>query len=373
MSMKIGNSGGLTSILKDGYKHYQGVDEAVMKNIAACKQLAEITTSSFGPNGANKLVINHLNKLFLTNDAGTILREMEIAHPAAKLIVGASQQQDKEFGDGTNFVIVLAGELMQRAENLLRQGLNASAIVDGFELAYHKTIELLPSLSIGNITNVASEAALKPVIKSVIGSKQSGLEESLSELVLKAVMGIMPKKDIKSFNTDNIRCVKILGGSLAASHVLPGMVFNREPLSAIKSAKKAKIAVFACPIDISRTETKGTVLLKGAQEMLDFSKGEEKNMEASIKAIAEAGVKVVITKESVGDLALHFIDRYGMMALKVPSKFDLARLCKAIGATPSARLGAPMAEEAGFCDVIETVEIGGDRCIVFRLKCNNLY
>jgi T-complex protein 1 subunit theta len=175
----------------------------------------------------------------------------------------------------------------------------------------------------------------------------------------------MPK-DPKNFNVDSIRVVKILGASIHDSTVIKGMVFGRSPESTVQKAFKSKVAIFMSGIDVALTETKGTVLIKNATEMLDFSKGEEKNLEAAIKELADAGVKVVVSGSGIGELALHFLNRYNMVVVKVLSKFDIRRLCRVTGATPLTRFGVPTPEEMGYCDVVEAVEIGSDRCTVFR-------
>jgi T-complex protein 1 subunit theta len=314
----------------------------------------------------NKLVVNQLDKLFLTSDAGTILRELEIQHPAARLILLASQQQDKDVGDGTNLVVVLAGEMLANAEQLLRIGMSPSIIVEGFEAAYRQAIELMEGETIPSMAVEEDLKGLKTVIRSAIASKQSGFEDHLADLIHKAAQIAMPENR-KGFNLDNVRCVKIIGGSFqTGSHVVRGMVLHREPETQLKRATKAKVAVFACPINVGQTETKSTVLLKDAKEMLEFSKGEEQIIEAQIKAIAESGVKVVVTGDQIGELALHFLNRYGLLAMRIQSKFELRRFCRAVGANPLARLGAPTEEEAGFADVVECVEIGGERCTVIR-------
>lgn len=157
-----------------------------------------------------------------------------------------------------------------------------------------------------------------------------------------------------------------MGGSLEQSKVVKGMVFAREPEGIIKKAKKAKVGVFSCPIDISQTETKGTVLLHNAKEMLDFTKGEEHQIEEIIKGLHDSGLRVVIAGSTIGELALHYLNRFNILVIKVLSKFELRRLCRVVGATPLARLGAPMPDEMGSIDVVETLEIGGDRVTVFR-------
>ncbi|TPX56994.1 hypothetical protein SpCBS45565_g08302 [Spizellomyces sp. 'palustris'] len=364
MAMKIPKSG-FTQLLKDGYKHMQGLDEAVFRNIAAIKELTQITRTSLGPNGRNKMVINHLEKLFVTNDAATIIRELEVIHPAAKLLVMASQQQEAEVGDGTNLVIVFAGELLQQAEYLLRMGLHPSDIIEGYRVASKKALEIIEGLAIDTVKDATSEAELTKVVQTAIASKQYGYEDLLAPLVVEAALTVMPKNPA-NFNVDSIRVVKILGGSIHDTKVVKGMVFGREPESVTTKATKAKVAIFTCPLDVALTETKGTVLIHNASEMLNFSKGEESKLEEVIKEIADAGVKVVVTGSGVGELALHFLNRYNLLVLKVLSKFDLRRLCRVTGATALTRLGAPMAEEMGYCEVVETVEIGSDRCTVFR-------
>lgn len=324
----------------------------------------------------NKLIVNNLNKLFVTNDAGTILREVEIDHPAAKLILLASQQQDREVGDATNLVIVLVSELLTQAEKLLRMGLKASIVVDGFELAFARAQEIM---SVESEELLGSEHVsfkdLNPLLRSVIGSKQFGLEERMARLVGEAIAICLPISNPRAFNVDNVRCVKIMGASLSASHVVHGMVFNREASSQLKHMAKGpepiKVAVFTCPISNSRTETKGTVLLHDAKEMLDFSRGEEAILARQIAEIASSGARVLVSGDQISDLAIHFIDRAGMMAVRIPSKFDLRRLCRALGATPLARLGAPLAEELGAAESVETLEIGSDRCTVFKSANEN--
>ncbi|KAG0223808.1 T-complex protein 1 subunit theta [Actinomortierella wolfii] len=360
-------------MLKDGYKHLQGVDEAVLRNITAVHDLSEITRTSFGPNGRNKIIINHLEKLFVTNDAATIVRELEVVHPAAKLLVMASQQQESEMGDASNLVSIVTGALLQKAEYLLRMGLHPSEIVQGYEVALTKALEILETLAVEELTvaQVRSKEGLYKAVKTSIGAKQFGNEETLADLVVEAALAVMPR-DETQFNVDNIRVVKIMGSSLYESRVVRGMVFGRSPEGVITKAQKAKVAVFTCPLDIAQTETKGTVLIHNANEMLDFTKGEEKHMEKMLKSLADADVKVVVTGAGVGELALHYLNRFGIMVVKVLSKFDLRRLCRVTGATALARVGAPMAEEMGYCDVVESVEIGGDRVTVFRQEAEGV-
>ena len=220
-------------------------------------------------------------------------------------------------------------------------------------------------LVVDEVMDIRSQEELSKAIRTVVASKQSGSEDFLADMVAEAVLAVMPKNPT-NFNVDNVRVVKIMGGSLEQSKVVKGMVFGREPDGSVKRARKAKVGVFSCPIDISQTETKGTVLLHNAKEMLDFTKGEESQLEGIIKELHDSGLRVLVAGANVGELALHYLNRFGILVVKVLSKFELRRLCRVVGATPLARLGAPMPDEMGKVDVVETLEIGGDRVTVFR-------
>lgn len=364
MSLSIPNAPS-AGLFKGGYNNYDSEDGAVLRNIDACRAIASTVQTSLGPYGRNKIVINHLQKMILTSDAATILKELDVVHPAAKLLVMASQQQEAEMGDATNLVIILAGELLRKAEDLLRMGLKTADIVTGYERAQAYTLEALEELVVDKVSEIRDQAELSKAIRTVVASKQNGSEEFLADLVSEAVLAVLPKNPA-NFNVDNIRVVKIMGGSLEQSRVVKGMVFPKEPNGSVKKASKAKVGVYSCPIDASQTETKGTVLLHNAKEMMDFTKGEEAQLETAIKELYDAGLRVVVAGSTVGDLAMHFLNRYDILVLKIQSKFELRRICRVVGATPLARLGAPMPDEMGSVDVVETLEIGGDRVTVFR-------
>ncbi|TCD69397.1 T-complex protein 1 subunit theta [Steccherinum ochraceum] len=348
-------------------QHLQGLEDAVLRNIQAVAELSDLVRTSFGPNGRNKLIINHLGKLFVTSDAATIIREIEVVHPAAKLLVMGSQAQEIEMGDATNMVIILAGELLKKAEHLLIMGLHPSEIIKGYELACVKGLEELEKLSTTSLASPLTQSSLALALKPAIASKQYGFEDTLAALVAEAALTVMPTNP-KNFNVDNVRVVKIMGSSLANSRVVRGMVFGREPEGMIKRVKKAKVAVFTSGLDIAQTETKGTVLIKNKDEMLNFTTGEEQHLEKAsiIQEIADSGVKVVIAGSTVGELAMHYFNRMNIAILKVLSKFELRRLCRVVNATPLARMGAPTPEEAGYVDVFECIEVGGDRVTVLR-------
>ncbi|XP_050537516.1 T-complex protein 1 subunit theta [Daktulosphaira vitifoliae] len=368
MALHVPKAPGFAQMLKDGAMHLSGLEEAVFRNIGACKEFAETVKTAYGPNGMNKIVINHIDKLFITNDAATIVKELDVEHPAAKIIVMASEMQEQEVGDGTNFVIILAGALLEQAELLLKMGLTPVEVCDGYQVALDKAIELLPSLACHEVKDIKSssgEKILAKAVKSSIMSKQYGQEQFISDLVIEACSSILPEKS--TFNVDNVRVCKILGSNLYNSSVVNGMVFKRTNEGDITKQTNAKIAVYTCPIDITTTETKGTVLIKSAEELQNFSRGEEMVLEEQIKAIADAGVTVIVAGGKFGDMALHYLNKYKIMGVRLMSKFDLRRLCKSVSATALPRLTAPNKEELGFADSVYVDELGDTSLVVFRI------
>ncbi|XP_047577340.1 T-complex protein 1 subunit theta isoform X1 [Lutra lutra] len=364
MALHVPKAPGFAQMLKEGAKHFSGLEEAVYRNIQACKELAQTTRTAYGPNGMNKMVINHLEKLFVTNDAATILRELEVQHPAAKMIVMASHMQEQEVGDGTNFVLVFAGALLELAEELLRIGLSVSEVIEGYEIACRKAHEILPDLVCCSAKNLRDVDEVSSLLHTSIMSKQYGNEVFLAKLIAQACVSIFP--DSGHFNVDNIRVCKILGSGICSSSVLHGMVFKKETEGDVTSVKNAKIAVYSCPFDGMITETKGTVLIKTAEELMNFSKGEENLMDAQVKAIADTGANVIVTGGKVADMALHYANKYNIMLVRLNSKWDLRRLCKTVGATALPRLTPPVLEEMGHCDSVYLSEVGDTQVVVFK-------
>lgn len=351
--------------MKDGARHYSGLEEAMFRNIEACQQLSKMTRSALGPHGLNKMVINYLEKLFVTSDAATIIKECDVHHPAAKMIAQAAKMQENECGDGTNLLISLSGELMTQAESLLKMGLHPSEILIGYEKAGKEAMRLIEELEAFKPENLRNHEELVKCIRSTIASKQFGLEDFLSKLIAEAAIHAMPER-ASNFNTDNIRVQKILGGGIHDSEVVHGIVVVRGSETTIRSVEKAKVAVFNTNIEMQQGETKGTVLLQNAEDLLNYTKGEEDAFEGFIKGLAEAGVQVVVGSGSMSELAVHFFEKYGIMAIKIMSKWELKRIARAVGATPIVKLTTPSAEEMGYADDVRFKEISSRWCTVFR-------
>eukprot|EP00871_Galdieria_phlegrea_P001047 jgi/Galph1/1943/GphlegSOOS_G588.1 len=357
---------GISGMLKEGSKHLSGVEEAILKNIEACKDLASIVRTSMGPNGMNKLLLNHTGKVFVTTDAATIMKELDVIHPAAKMLVMAAQAQERECGDGTGFVIVFAGELLEQAQELIRQGLHPNEIIQGYQKALQKTLQALETLVVHSFTNLKDKRAVTSALRSCIASKLYGLEDLIASLVAEACISASPSNE-KYFNVENIRVCKVLGGSLYDSTIIHGTVLNQEPVGSIHAVSNAKVAIYSCDFDIEAPETKGTVLIKNSAELQSYNRSEEELLENIVKAIANSGVTVVVSPK-FGDLALHFLEKYKIMAVKCGSKVDLRRVARSCGAAGMAKLQAPSPGAIGFCDSVKVEERSSTKLTIFRQK-----
>lgn len=251
--------------------------------------------------GMNKMVITHIGKLIVTSDAATIVQEIEVQHPAAKMIALAADMQEKEAGDGTNFVLTLAGELMQQAENLIQEGVHPSDILIGYEKASKKCLDILENLVSYQVENIRDVKEVEKCLKSVVASKHYGNEHILTPLIASAAIYAMPE-DAKSFNVENVRVTKILGGSLSNSEVIHGMCIIRGSETSITKVKNARVAVFNNPLEAESGDTKGTVLLTTADELKNYTKGEEELMEKFVKKLSDAEINVVVSGGSISEV-----------------------------------------------------------------------
>ena len=337
----LSNYGGFNSLLKSGYRTFKGKNQTLFKNAEAIEDMASMTRTSLGQNGSYKYIINMHDKLFLTKDTNVMANELEINHPAVNVLVDALKAQSSEQGDGTNFVVTFGGELMKYAEKLVLEGLQVADVSEGYEKAYNKTMELLDKAETYKVNDLTNLEEVTKFIKPVIGSKLvHGQEDFLAPLVAQACINVVPKEKEK-FDVDNVRVAKILGGNLMKSEVIKGMVVVRKTEGSVISCEKCNVGVYNCEFTTKGAETNDQIVFKTADELLNYT------------------------------MAIHYLDKYGIMAFRTMSKFELRRIARSIGATLLVRLGAPTKEEMGYADEIKLTEISSQKCILIRRDSEN--
>ena len=362
---------GFNSLLKSGYRTFKGKEETLMKNVDAISDMSGMTRTSLGPNGMNKYIINMHDKLFLTKDTNVMATELEINHPAVNVLVDGLKAQNSEQGDGTNFVVTFGGELMKYAGKLINEGLHLVDVIEGYEKAYNKTMELLDKAETYKVNDIKNLEEATKVIKPAIGSKLvQGQEKILAPLIAEACINVVPENKEK-FDVDNVRVAKILGGNIMKSEVIKGMLVVRKTEGSVTSCEKCNVAVYNCEFTTKGAETNDQVVFKTADELLNYNKSEEEHMEKVIKSIVDSGVKCIITGGTINNMAIHYLDKYNIMAFRTMSKFELRRIARSVGATMLVRMGAPTKEEMGYADEIKLTEISSQKCILIRRDSEN--
>lgn len=234
----------------------------------------------------------------------------------------------------------------------------------GFERAGEEALAILEKLEVRRLSDVRDVDQVISALKPCVSSKHYGLENILTPLVAKACISVLPS-NLNMFSVENIRVAKVLGGSVTDSTVINGAVILHGAEGTVTKVHDAKIAIFTCDFETSQSETKGTVLLKSAEEFSNYTKSEESLLDKHVKSIVDSGVKVVVSPK-FGEVAMHFLEKYGIMAVRCQSKFELRRVARTTGAVALANLRAPSADEVGQADMVEVVEIGSTKCVVFK-------
>lgn len=354
---------GIPKLFKDGYKQFSGVEEAILNNTEAVRQFAEIVRTSFGPIGMNKIVINHIEKVYVTSDCATIVEQLAIEHPAAKILVHAAAMQEREIGDGSNLVVIFGGELLKKAEALIEIGIHPSYIISGYEKGHRKLLELLETLVIQTKFDIRSVNDLAQACKTAIASKCFGLEDFISQKVSEACNIAMPENPLE-FLVDNVRTIKILGSNIQETKVVNGMVVQHRSKTTIKSVKDCNVLVLTTNVGLREMDVTQNVIFNNAEELLDFSRSEENVVELSIKRIHHMGVRLLVLSNKPTDLEIHYLNKYGIYTVIIISKFGRRRLCRMLGAR-SCVTKDWRPEDLGHIRFAKEIEIGGQRVTQF--------
>uniref|UniRef100_A0A8C9LLL6 T-complex protein 1 subunit theta-like n=1 Tax=Piliocolobus tephrosceles TaxID=591936 RepID=A0A8C9LLL6_9PRIM len=366
------NKLGFNSVLKDGYRIIKNNEDAILKNIDACKEICQIIQTSLGPKCMNKLIVTHLNKKIVSSDCITILRDLEINHPVVNILKKLSETMNYEYGDFTNYVFTITTEMLDKAGLLIKEGFNINDILKGFMLGYKEIEKILPKLVVWKCTDFHNEKEIQNILMPVMITKNVlHSYEFIVQLLSKCICTMMPE-EITQFDVDNIRISKINGGSLIDSNYLVGMVITREANGIVKKKEDGNVIVLNCGLEAATTETKGTVLLHNATELMNFTKGEEEQMRNIIENIKNAKVDVIIVNGAISDIAQHFCDANDIMTLKITSKFETLRICKLLNITPLIKLDTPTPEEIGKVNSIYLSEIASKKVTIINAKSKKI-
>ncbi|MEB3779425.1 MAG: thermosome subunit, partial [Desulfurococcales archaeon] len=323
-------------ILKEGTQRTYG-KEALRSNILAAKVMAELLKTSLGPRGLDKMLVDAFGDIVVTNDGATIVKEMEVQHPAAKLLVEVAKAQDAEVGDGTTSVVVLAGVLLEKAEKLLDENIHPSIIIDGYTKALSRALEELDRMA--RPVNVEDEATLRRIVETTIASKYSGHgpeKEKIIDMVVDAIKIIAEKRPDGGYNVDLdlVKVEKKKGGGLLDSMLIRGIVLDKEVVhpGMPKRVENAKILVLDAPLEIQKPDITTKIRVTDVEQLDKFLEEETRLLKEMVDKIAATGASVVITQKGIDDVAQHFLAKRGIMAVRRVKRSDIEKLARATGA-----------------------------------------
>jgi thermosome len=364
-------SGQPVLILKEGTSRSRG-KEAQRNNIMAARVIGEVLKTTLGPRGMDKMLIDSLGDITITNDGAAILNEIEVEHPAAKMMVEIAKTQDDMVGDGTTTAVVLAGELLKRAEELLDQNIHPTIIVSGYRKAAQKAIEVINNIAIP--VDIEDKATLKKVALTSIASKAvGGAREHLADMAIEAIKQIVEQRgDRRIADIDNIQLIKKTGKSLLESQLVRGLIIDKEAVhpGMPKSVEKAKIALLDCPLEIEKTEISAEIRIKDPSQMKAFLDQENKMIQEMVEKVKASGANVVFCQKGIDDMAQHFLAKDGILAARRVKESDMEKLARATGGRLVTDLGDLKAQDLGVAGVVEERKIGDDK-MIFVEKCKD--
>ena len=345
-------------------------------NIMAAKLVADIVRTTLGPKGMDKMIVDGLGDVIITNDGATILKEMNIEHPAAKMLVEIAKTQESEVGDGTTTAVVLAGELLKNAETLLDQNIHPTVIVKGYRIAGEKSLEILENLA-KPITDTDLDLLKQIAITAITGKEAESAKELLSDLLVQATTSVIEKhkegnKTIISIDKNDIKIEKNVGGRVEDSELIEGIVLDKEKIhsSMPQQVKDAKIALIDSAIEIKNTEMDAKIQITDPEKMQSFLEMEEKMLRAMVDKIVNTGANVVVCQKGIDDLAQHFLAKKGIYAVRRVKKSDLEKLAKATGAIIVNDIKELTVKDLGYAGYVEEINNGREN-MTYVKKCKN--
>ncbi|MBI2550608.1 TCP-1/cpn60 chaperonin family protein [Candidatus Woesearchaeota archaeon] len=358
-------------ILPEGSQRTTGRN-AQRANIMAAKAVSETVRTTLGPKGMDKMLVDNLGDIVITNDGVTILEEMNVEHPAAKMIVEVAKTQEDEIGDGTTTAVVIAGELLKKAEDLLDQDVHPTVVVRGYRMAAEKALEVLNKIA-EPITEKDTAMLEMIAMTAMTGKGAEKAKEQLSKLAVKAVKDVADLKDGKlSVNKDNIKIEKKVGGAVEDSELVEGIILDKEKIhpGMADVVKNARVALIDVAVEVKSTETEAKIQLTDPNQLQGFIDMEEKILRDKVEKIAKSGANVVFCQKGIDDLAQHFMAKKGMYAARRVSKSDMEKLARATGAKIATSLEDLSASDLGTAGAVEAKKVG-DEDMTFVKECRN--
>ena len=351
-------------ILKDGAEQSKG-REAQKNNIAAAKIIAEIVHTSLGPRGMDKMLVDSLGDVTITNDGATILKEIDVQHPAAKMLVEISKTTDNEVGDGTTSAVVLAGALLEHAESLITQDVHPTIIVDGYRKAAKKAKQFLDDIAEKITAN--DKSSLLKIAKTSMQTKLVRKDsEKLSEMVVKAILSVAEKNNEKySVDIDDIKVEKKSGGSISDSSIIRGIVLDKEIVHSgmPKKTIDGKIALVNTALEISKTETDAKINISNPQQMKSFLDEENRMLKTMVDKVIGSGATVVLCQKGIDDMAQHYLAKAGILAVRRVKESDMTKLAKATGARIVTNLDDLFEKDLGSAALIQEKKVEEDKWV----------
>jgi len=366
-------SGEQMVVLPEGAQRVLGRD-AMRINIAIGYAVANIVKTTLGPKGMDKMLVSDLGDIVITNDGATILEEMNVDHPAAKLMVEIAKTQDKEVGDGTTTSVVIAGNLLKKAGELLDQGIHPTVIIKGYDLASQRAEEVLDRVS--EPVKATDTEILQKIALIAMGSKGIGTDaekKKIADIISTAVMQVSLEKNGKySVDLDLIKIEKKAGGHVMDTELIRGVLVDKEIVHSgmPKAAKKAKILLLDSALEIEKTETDAKIEITSPDKMQAFLEQEEKMMKEMVEKIAATGANVVFCQKGIDDLVQHFLAKKGIMAVRRVKKSDMEKLSRATRGSIASSLEDLKEDDLGAAGSIEERRVGG-AAMVFVEKCED--
>ena len=361
-------------VLKEGTQRTHGRD-ALRTNILAARVLAEVLKSSLGPRGLDKMLVDSFGDVTVTNDGATIVKEMEVQHPAAKLLVETAKAQDAEVGDGTTSAVVLAGSLLERAETLLDQNIHPTIIIEGYKKAFRKALDIIDEIAIK--VDPSDRNTLKKLASTTVTSKYIGSGrtlEKLTDLVVEAALTVAePRKDgTFLLRMDNVKIEKKKGGSLLDTQLVKGIVLDKEVVhpGMPRRVENAKIALIDAPLEVEKPEIDAEIRISDPTQMKKFLEEEEEILKRMVEKIKEAGANVVFCQKGIDDVAQHFLAKNGILAVRRVKRSDMEKLARATGARIVTNIEDLTSSDLGEAELVEERKVGDEK-MVFVEGCKN--